>query len=274
MKSLLFPTGVEGDELDVPYACPSDIAAYLLRTHPALFAGGILDEVEQGRHLQGFWQAYKQFHPSHPVFREHGENLSRVIPVLWRGDEGRGKRRGNTTVISLEAALGAWTDWRLKTRQPTCTGCCPPPELLQRFPPRNEVDADVKARILAQQTNMRCHSYMQHWPLFILPGVMYKEYKGLIQACLWKLEEHMRDAFYSGVEVPRRGFFFLALVGAKGDLKWYTRCVGLERSFEHQGFVRNLQIGHECEAGSDDLPWEHVAVENPCWASTVHASRP
>ena len=83
--------------------------AYLLGKHPSVVVGGLSERQERTRHLQAFWNAFRDFHPNHPVYQEHSTNLDRVIPVAWHGDEGRGKKRGLTAVISIESVIGIYT---------------------------------------------------------------------------------------------------------------------------------------------------------------------
>ena len=128
--------------------------------------------------------------------------------------------------------------------------------------------------IRAQCTNMKGHSYLQHWPVFILPGSMYKQHSGLLPACLEILSCQLRQGFFEGFDVPGHGVFYMALTGAKGDLKWFARVGNLSRSFEHLGSKNALEMCHECSAGSAHLPYEDVASEVPCWAQSVYSRRP
>ena len=276
LSSLVFSTG-DGDEtLDIPYASPLSTLAYLMQHHPSVVVGGVSEHQERAQHLKAFWHAYQQWHPEHPVFREHGSDLSRVLPICWHGDEGRGKKRNQTVVISIESCIGIYTSWNLKIGKQTCTDCGCSKKVQDGFPKRDASSTPpwMKSLIEAQQTNMKGHSFLQHFPVYILPGSMYKEHKNLMHACLDQLGVDLKRGFYEGIEIPNQGFFFMACVGAKGDLKWFARSFALTRSFEHLGRKKNLEMCHECEGGTDGLPWEDVTSDDPCWSHTSFSSRP
>ena len=276
MSNLCFPTG-DGDEtLDVPYMNPIDTLQYLMQHDPSVVVGGICDQQQRALHLQAFWRAYRDVNPHHPVFSEHGSNLSRVIPICYHGDEGRGKKRGMTAVISIEAVIGIYTSWHIKTGTKKCSDCGPSRKESAYFPKRAAVSSpsELDTLIESQCTNMKGHSHLQHWPVFILPGAMYKHYKPLLPMCFERLAFHLRQGFYEGFDVPQLGAFFTAVVGSKGDLKWFVTAANLCRSFEHMGRVRDILMRHECNSGTSQLPFEDVTSDHPCWENTVYSTRP
>ena len=275
ITSLEFKTG-NGDEiLDVPYANPLNTMRYLMQHDPSVVVGGITDRHERARHLRSFWHAYKDCHPAHPVFTEHSSNLDRVLPVAWHGDEGRGKKRGMTCVVSFESVIGLYTSWHLRKGKQTCIDCSPSQKVRDKFPAAHpETQSWMDEMIRSQFTNMKGHSYLQHWPVFILPGSMYKQYRDLLPSCLETFSSQLRQGFYEGFDVPGHGVFHLALIGGKGDLKWFARIANLTRSFEHLGRTNSLEMCHECNAGTAHMPFEDVSSEIPCWSQTVYASRP
>ena len=96
-------------EYHVPYLSPRALLTHHLTKTPELLFGGLKDLEAAKLHLQSFWDAYKLTHPSHTVFEEAAAGtllLRTTIPVLFHGDEGRGVRKGNTTVCSLESPFG------------------------------------------------------------------------------------------------------------------------------------------------------------------------
>ena len=275
ISSLAYPLDDCEEVLDIPYVNPVDTVKYLMQHQPSVLIGGLVEERDRIQHLEAFWTAYKDFHPQHPVYSEHAGNLSRVVPVCWHGDEGRGKKRGHTIAISLEAVIGIYTSWHIQTKKRPCTNCGPSQTARGMFPPRaNVAQTSLDELIQSQWTNMKGHSCLQHYPVFVLPGSLYKEHKGLMDVCLDKLGVHLKQGFYEGFDIPGRGSYFMALVGAKGDLKWMARAGRLTRSFEHMGRKNDLEMCHECEAGSDQLPWEEISVDHPRWENTVYNSRP
>ena len=99
------------------------------------------------------------------VFTEHGEWLDSVIPMLVHGDEGRGVRKGNTAVVTLEPALGL--DSCTSDTYHGCECCAPstkPVSLCEK-----------------QNVNMQYHSYLTKFLLFCLPNKVYKETEALQQ---------------------------------------------------------------------------------------------
>ena len=55
--------------------------------------------------LLSFWYAYRFVDADHPVYRDYGDVLSTVVPVMLHGDEGRGLRHRPYMVISLQPVI-------------------------------------------------------------------------------------------------------------------------------------------------------------------------
>lgn len=100
------------------------------------------------------------------------------------------------------------------------------------------------------------------------------QHKALLPACIEQLAKELKQGFYEGISIPGRGLFFLATIGAKGDLKWFARAAGLSRSFEHLGKKNDLEMCHECEAESILNPWEDASTDSTCWVGTGFNTRP
>lgn len=270
MSNLEF-TSADGELIDVPYYSPISMLRYLMMHHPSVVVGGLEEPADRCHHLKAFWEAYRQHHPSHPIFKHHNEDLQFILPLAWHGDEGRGKRRGNTVVIGLETPLGLSTSVDNRKK---CVKCRPPPHLKTKFsnegPDLGEGFDDL---VRALSTNNKGHSFLQHWPMFVLPGALYKRHAKLQEECLNAFGAELRRLFYEGVQTSDGQTFCGALIGAKGDLKWYTKVANLTRSFEHKGKVRDLLCCHECLAGSKECPYEDVA-EVPSWSPTIFSQRP
>ena len=67
------------------------------------------DEPRQEAILDQFWANYKISHPQHPVFaleRQGRVCLCRCAPLLYHGDEGRGRRRIPFLITSFSPILG------------------------------------------------------------------------------------------------------------------------------------------------------------------------
>ena len=246
-----------------------------------LLVGGLQSQVEISQHLLAYWKGFQLFHGDHEVFREHSCNLQSVIPLSWHGDEGRGKRRGNTCVVSLEAPIGIETVLRLakKRRRGGCgqrCNCNPPAWMKQKY---NRVEKKLDDRMLsaldAQWTNQKHHSFMQHWCLFVLPSWLHHEHPDALPELLEVMAKDMKRLFYEGVSVAtphgNRHFSF-AITAAKGDLKWFCK-IALERNFQNQGRIHDYGCCHECQAGNPGLPWECMA-EQPVWSQSRYTQRP
>ena len=122
-----------------------------------------------GKDLQSFL-GILQYHSTHQIFQTHAGHLHRVIPLAIHGDEGKGKRRSNTTLVALEGFIGC------KGETCGCTKCKPSWINLANLGPR-AFDEHLISKTM--RTNMKGHSYLQHWPLFIVPGILNKNYKPL-----------------------------------------------------------------------------------------------
>lgn len=262
----------DGNIISFPYLSPTSILQYFMENHPDIVVGGITCPVERAHHLEAFWAGFRLNEPSHKVFEEHQHNLQNVIPLYYHGDEGRGKRRGNTVVVSMETPIGIHTLAESKKRKTAC-GCQPPLHLQRKYRRTNDdVPARHKSRLLSQRTNMKGHSFLQHWCLFVIPSVYHHAYPQLLMEMMQVVSDEFRSLFYDGITVHGKNFC-AAVCGHKGDLKWFTKVAKLTRSYEHKGQVRNLLCCHECMAGTGDKPWEDFR-ETPAWASTRYSVRP
>lgn len=108
MTTIQHPTGNPNEFLNVPFLRPVDMLGFLMKNCPDLLLGGHKDFVRSAKELSCFWTQYKKYHPQHMVF-ESGCPLDTTVPILLHGDEGRGLRRGNTAILTLESPLGLGT---------------------------------------------------------------------------------------------------------------------------------------------------------------------
>ena len=264
----------DGNIIRCPYHSPKDILQYLMEKHPEAVIGGITSSVERALHLESFWAAYQHNEPDHMAFREHQHSLQSLIPVFYHGDEGRGKRRGNTVVVSLESPLGIFTEQQQQSRKPSVAcGCNPPAGLKRKYHSMVHGLPDrLKTRLVSQRTNMRGHSFLQHWCMFMIPSVWHHTYPQLLLEMMDVISKDFKSLFYDGLTIGGKNFC-VAVCGHKGDLKWFTKVASLQRSYEHKGRVRNLLCCHECMAGCGARPWEDMA-EIPAWAPTRYSARP
>ncbi|CAL1158782.1 unnamed protein product, partial [Cladocopium goreaui] len=82
-----------------------------------------------------------------------------------------------------------------------------------------------------------------------------------------------RQLFYEGCTGSDGKTYNAVVIGAKGDLKWFTK-IALQRSYENQGRIAAYACCHECMAGQPGVPWEELASDRPAWSLTRYAQRP
>ena len=254
---------LDGSFLETHYLAPRKILQYLIPKHPLVICGA-RDALEMEKYCGAFWQAYQKYHPDHKIYETHMGCLQRVIPLAIWGDEGKGKRRSSTTLVSLEAVIGC------KGQTCSCKTCQPSSTDLSQFGPLGD-DQHLIAKQL--RTNMKSHSYLQHWPLFIVPGTLNKNYKPLTHKLTEIISDDLYELFTGGIEVGDQKWYG-AVVAAKGDLKWHSKLAKLVRGHEHQGTTRDIPMCHHCKAGFAGIPAEDIAVHHPCWERTLWYERP
>lgn len=253
---------VDGSFLTTHFLHPQNILEYFIQHKPMLVCGA-QDASEMEMICGAFWSAYKTFHGDHQVFETHSGNLHHCIPLALWGDEGKGKRRSNTTLVALEAVIGC------KGKPCSCTDCEPNSDVSRWGPPGDDEHLVAKAL----RTNMKGHSYLQHWPLFIVPGTLAKDYKGLTHKLVECVSSDLEGLFTTGIQIGDQRWY-AALVAAKGDLKWHSKIGRFVRSHENQSTKRDLEMCHHCKAGGPGVPAEDVAVHHPCWERTLWLERP
>lgn len=101
-------TDFDGESVQVPYLSPKDFLGFLLVNAPDLLWGGASDISQATANLESFWSAYKGIDPGHVMFQRGDSPRSpgNTLPFAFHGDEGRGAKKGNTCVISMESVLG------------------------------------------------------------------------------------------------------------------------------------------------------------------------
>ena len=256
----------QGNVIPLAYIKPSDLFRYLLTHHPGVLVGDVSTQAERSAHLKAFWSAFELGNGDHVIYTHHRDNLGSVIPIAWHGDEGRGKRRGNTAVIMVERVF-AVRDGK------GCKGCHPPTALKARHAQCNRrLPQHVRELLRLQHTTMKGHCMLHKFPLFIVPSSVHHAHPGAMLELMNLIALDLRQLYYDGLDVDNRNVCF-ATIAAKGDLKWFKK-IALERCWDNQGFVVNRQCCHECEAGKDGLPYEDVASDYPIWAPTRFTSRP
>ena len=247
---------------------PSDWLQVLLKKVPQCIVGSAPDLKVQ---LRAFWAAYKMHHPNHRVFAARtAEDLSFTIPLALFGDEGRGPKRGNFLVWSLESAVGL---------HDLCAGqACECATSLAKLPPCDllsqavqypqHVEMEIWQRAALQMTNMKGHSHVTRHLIFGLPHWLYKEQKAILDLHIEVMADDMTRLLTDGVAIKGQTFYG-ALIAIKGDMKQHI-WLGVTRSYHK---LRAGMMCSLCEAGADGVPFDTHA-DDPTWASTVYNSRP
>ena len=188
-----------GQEIDVPYLSPLKFLPHLMQRAPHLLFGG-LGLVEGQKLLKCFWTTYKQTHEQHPVFKD-GNDLSTTLPLALHGDEGRGVRKGNTCLLTLESPFGLGTKSNLDNLQHRfgCKCCgCSGVDLARPVLGSDKLPGDTAIPLEAfMDHNTRGHSFLTKFLVFLLPHALYKE-GDLLDRLLDQICKELRQLFYEG----------------------------------------------------------------------------
>lgn len=135
-------TGSEGEVLEIPYIAPKDILQFLLKQHPDILFGEVRSGPGYALQLKEFWAAYQQQHEGHQIFdSESGLDTAYTLPLLVHGDEGRGKRRTNTFILSLETRRTTFFSFLQKEKTSWSKWLCPTPETFGKIQTGEECGA-------------------------------------------------------------------------------------------------------------------------------------
>eukprot|EP00438_Fugacium_kawagutii_P030935 Skav200082 [mRNA] locus=scaffold4413:148907:150756:- [translate_table: standard] len=248
---------------------PSTWLKILVEEYPHVLFG----EGNASDQCAAFWSLYEQHDPNHEIFARHAlEERKRCVPLLVYGDEGRGPKRGNFLIWSLESPLG------IASMRKGCSCDCA--RELRKVPRFEIMEAEPVAQAppehlaLAelQTTNYGGHSYATRHLLFGIPHWLYKQSKQVVQCHLKLLQEDLTSLFEDGFVCRGKGQkFFGCYLGTKGDLKHHMECGNLERSYHTIG--RGRMMCSLCWAGLDGFDFEDCS-DLPDWSLTIGQSRP
>lgn len=101
---------LRAEQLDWPIIRLDSWAHYILRYKPTLLLGGyMLNEVDAWTSMfRNFWDDYKVVNAAHPCFNDCHSwegGLSRAVPYMVHGDEGRGLHRRPFLLISMQPVI-------------------------------------------------------------------------------------------------------------------------------------------------------------------------
>ena len=210
--------------------------------------------------LKTFWDAFKQEHPGHHVFKmadQGAVKLDTCIPLSLHGDGARTLKKQPLEVLSVHPILGI--DTLEADKMCTCDGsqCYSGSDCGSPF---------------AQRLNTKGHTYVTHFLLFVLPTKRYKSHPGLLMSLLEQSSRDLRDVCDAGV-VHGADTYNFAVVGALGDAEWHSKTGLLTRSYQNVGHRNPKPCCSECLAGSPNTPFEDFRPQ-AAWRQTLYASVP
>ncbi|CAE7499850.1 unnamed protein product [Symbiodinium sp. KB8] len=198
---------------------------------------------------QAFWAKYKQLQPDHEIYHrfEAGSlDPKFTFPLVFHGDEGRGRRRLPFLVCNYHSLLGKGTQEQCGQHRAY---------LKLRI---NFKDNSLVTRLLYCAVPKKLHQKPQVFDALMESAVAEAEFMvntGVVQR-------------YTGRKV------WFAVIGVTGDWPWLHRCGNLSRSFNNvpkKTGEKMTGICHKCAAGSVGVPWEVVHERNPAWLQTVYS---
>ena len=207
--------------------------------------------------LKAFWDRYRVQCPDHHVFveeREDSLDLSTCYPLVFHGDEGRGRKRAAFLVMNFHSLLG------------------------QRVQQKKQKKRGKKERYLKMECNFQGHSLTTRFLLAALPKHFYTgERESVFQSLIDLAASEAEYMFHGGVEDTRtgQGRVKAVLLHISGDWPFLTDSGGLLRSF------RNVQkrktrkslpngICHLCAAGTVGWDFEQINSKKPRWLQSMH----
>ena len=266
---------VDGAPEQFPFLSPKAWVKYLLEKTPELVLGGCQNKDDGRAHLKAFWDAYSNEHPSHKLFWENrdGRLLENTLCLSLHGDEGRGLKKSNTTVLMLETNLGldSHNNMSRKRNLCACSECTISSDTAKRFclGPGASRTPPPSGLCSYQTTNMKQHSFLTKYVIAVIP----RKETHLLNSIMVEVTRDFISLFEEGVTLSNGERWFAAITGLKGDLKWFVEKVGfLKRCFNKQ-LATNTAMCHECLAGTSTHPFEDVS-HNPLWGPTVYSERP
>ncbi|CAE7388848.1 unnamed protein product [Symbiodinium sp. CCMP2592] len=221
--------------------------------------------------LRGFWAEFQRHSPQHPVF-ELGLPLEDTVPMVFHGDEGRGRRRQGWLATNYHSIIGRGIQAAL--------------------------DKDAREKKRGRYVKLRCnyigHSLTNRFGHAGLPKAVYSDPE-IFKAVL---EDAASEALFMtehGVFNPRMGTRYMIILNVVGDWSWLHKAGGLSRTYhnmEKAGAKAKAKpkaaakakkskppkepvgICHLCRAGQKDVPFEDIYSRQPLWLRTMFQQQP
>ncbi|CAK9085808.1 Uncharacterized protein SCF082_LOCUS40624 [Durusdinium trenchii] len=244
-----------------PYVSLSDWLKYVVENDSLEQIVGVKDLQDMQPLLTTFWSRFRFSHPHHKMYDplESGapQHHSMTIPIVMHGDEGRGRKKKQITILSWMGLLGRGSS--------RCSGS------------GSSGDPEPVCSL-----NLLGSTWLTHFLHSVLPVGLYSNQPEALDEVFALQARELATLFYDGVEIGGR-VFYVACVGVKGDVPFLTKCGGFIRSYTRKPTAKSSRkagvgICHLCCAGKEDfeypVPFEELGVEHPSWLSTVGLEKP
>ena len=244
-----------------PYVRFGDWMKYIVSNDDLDCLVGVKDVKLMQKVLTVFWDRYQAVHPTHPIYgmASRGELcLSKTIPTLLHGDEGRGQKKKQILILSSHGALG-----------------------------RSTQKAEKLVESNGEQDNPLCLNFRgntmkTHFLHAAMPICLYNETPSSFNQMLQVIADEFHELLTQGIEIQGKKFWVCCL-GCKGDAPFLMKSGSFERSYTRRPTRKASKkaasgICHLCLAGKEDhdfpVPFEQIGSIQPAWLSTVAAVKP
>lgn len=197
--------------------------------------------------LLEFWKRFRRMRPTHSIFRRRDIDLSRCIPLLIHGDEGRGRKKAPFLCISYYSYIGFGT---------------------------KEANKNRKKEFLRMRLNYSKSSHLHRLLSAVLPK-MVQDDVALKDVLNWVTADAC-NAFFTGVKDSEGNTYTACVLQCCGDWVWLVKAGALARSFYNcekrpRAETSNPKgICHLCTAGQLRQPWECFrGTRKPHWLDTM-----
>ena len=207
------------------------------------------DEPRERAILSKFWEMYRQLKPDHGIWQEvekHQVDLSRCAPLLFHGDEGRGRKRSAFMVLAFHSFLGRGTTLANEIRK--------------------------HRPYLSQRLNYCGNSYTHRMLVGVFPKILKDEVA--FADMLSFFTNDAVDLFERGLESQHGGRYHVAVLNVVGDWAFLAKVANLWRSYSTvekrpRGPKSDPKgICHLCKAGQLNIPFEDFR-RYPGWMATM-----
>eukprot|EP00435_Cladocopium_sp_Y103_P050043 s217_g15.t1 len=199
--------------------------------------------------LLEFWRRYRLLHPNHQLWQlvaNKNIDLSRTAPLIFHGDEGRGKKRAAFLVAAYHSYLGLGTEKANSSRK--------------------------SKPYLAQKLNYSGNSHIHRMLTAVLPKMLKDE--AAFQEILKFITADALRVLEEGVISNTGEKYHAAVLQVSGDWVFLAKCGSLSRSFsnvEKRPRTKKSKpkgICHCCKAGQLQYPFEDLR-KVPKWRATL-----